>query len=118
MKALRKLIEHRIHPVNDTLSIGVLDDPGHGGACYSYMVESGDFPQMVSIKFQNGTIPENGVNGVTHIALLEVKDGAKVPSARRLTADQLEWHANWRGGTLAVVDGPEAALRVLGVMSA
>ena len=48
--------------------------------------------------------------------LVEVKDGAKAPSARRLTPDQLEWHGKWQGGSLAVVDGPEAALRVLGVV--
>jgi hypothetical protein len=48
--------------------------------------------------------------------LLEVKDGRKVPSARRLTEDQLKWHGAWRGGPLAVVDGVDAALRVLGVM--
>ena len=55
-----------------------------------------------------------GIRGRT--ALFEVKDGAKVPSARRLTEDQLKWHAAWQGGTLAVVDSPEAALRALGVM--
>ena len=48
--------------------------------------------------------------------LVEVKDGAKAPSARRLTPDQLDWHGKWQGGSLAVVDGPEAALRVLGVV--
>jgi Holliday junction resolvase len=48
--------------------------------------------------------------------LLEVKDGRKVPSARRLTEDQLKWHGAWRGGPLAVVDGVDAALRVLGVL--
>ena len=35
-----------------------------------------------------------GIRGKT--ALLEVKDGAKVPSARRLTEDQLKWHAACR----------------------
>ncbi len=55
-----------------------------------------------------------GIRGRT--ALLECKDGAKPPSARKLTPDQLIWHAAWQGGTLAVVDSPEAALRVLGVM--
>lgn len=49
--------------------------------------------------------------------LMEVKDGAKPPSARRLTPDQLDWHAAWQGGALAVVDSPEAALRALGVMA-
>ena len=31
--------------------------------------------------------------------------------------DQLKWHREWNGGTLAIVDSPEAALRVLGVMA-
>ena len=48
--------------------------------------------------------------------LFEVKDGKKPPSERRLTEQQLEWHGAWRGGPLAVVDGPDAALRVLGVI--
>jgi hypothetical protein len=48
--------------------------------------------------------------------LMEVKDGQKPPSARRLTEDQLKWHGAWRGGPLAVVDGVEAALRALGVI--
>jgi hypothetical protein len=51
-------------------------------------------------------------------ALIEVKDGAKPPSARQLTPAQLKWHAEWRGGTLCVVDNIEAALRVLKVMAA
>jgi hypothetical protein len=48
--------------------------------------------------------------------LMEVKDGQKPPSARRLTEDQLKWHGVWRGGPLAVVDGVDAALRALGVI--
>jgi len=48
--------------------------------------------------------------------LLEVKDGKKPPSERRLTEDQVRWHGAWRGGPLAVVDGVDAALRTLGVM--
>jgi Holliday junction resolvase len=48
--------------------------------------------------------------------LLEVKDGRRPPSERRLTEDQLKWHGAWRGGPLAVVDGPEAALRMLAVI--
>jgi Holliday junction resolvase len=48
--------------------------------------------------------------------LMEVKDGRKTPSARRLTEDQLRWHGAWNGGPLAVVDGVDAALRMLGVL--
>jgi hypothetical protein len=55
-----------------------------------------------------------GYRGKT--ALVEVKDGARPPSERRLTDDQLTWHGNWRGGTLAVVCDVESALRVLKTM--
>ena len=55
-----------------------------------------------------------GFQGQT--VLLEVKNGRAPPSERRLTEQQLEWHGAWRGGPLAVVDGVDAALRVLGVI--
>jgi Holliday junction resolvase len=48
--------------------------------------------------------------------LMEVKDGNKSPSARLLTEDQLRWHGSWKGGALAVVDSPDAALRMIGVI--
>jgi Holliday junction resolvase len=46
--------------------------------------------------------------------LLEIKDGNKPASARKLTPDQIVWHQNWRGGTIAVVESVEDALRVIG----
>jgi len=61
-------------------------------------------------------VPDLLVGHQGHTLLMEVKDGQKPPSHRRLTEDQLKWHGAWRGGTLAVVDGPESALRVLGVI--
>ena len=48
--------------------------------------------------------------------LMEIKDGQKPPSARRLTEQQLTWHGAWRGGPVAIVDGVDAALRALGVL--
>ena len=48
--------------------------------------------------------------------LMEVKDGLKPPSKRALNEDQLRWHGSWNGGALAVVDSPDAALRILGVL--
>ena len=48
--------------------------------------------------------------------LIEVKDAKQPPSKRRLTEDQIRWHGAWCGGPVAVVDGIEAALRVLGVV--
>lgn len=43
------------------------------------------------------------------LTLLEIKDGAKPPSARKLTPDQERWHAEWRG-QVAVVENVEQAL--------
>lgn len=54
-----------------------------------------------------------GKNRVTYF--MEVKDGSKPPSARRLTEDQLRWHGAWRGGPVAVVCDVESALRVVRV---
>lgn len=44
--------------------------------------------------------------------LLEVKDGAKPPSARRLTPDQADWHRHW---PVAVVTSVDEALRAVGL---
>lgn len=43
---------------------------------------------------------------------LEVKDGTKPPSARKLTPDQLDWHARWRG-QVTVVESADEAERVV-----
>ena len=44
--------------------------------------------------------------------LLEVKDGEKPPSARRLTDDEREWQDRWTGECWTV-ESVEAALRVV-----
>jgi Holliday junction resolvase len=48
------------------------------------------------------------------LVLLEVKDGAKVPSARKLTADQIDWHREWADVPLHVVESAEQALKAMG----
>lgn len=45
--------------------------------------------------------------------LMEIKDGAKVPSARKLTPDEAEWHDLWRG-EVYVVKSVTQALIVIG----
>ena len=40
--------------------------------------------------------------------LLEVKDGAKPPSARKLTEDQQTWHAQCKGPVVVVTSRDEA----------
>lgn len=71
---MRTLTDHKVNPANDTLVITVLDDPGAGGACHQYRVDSTDphFHVPTEICFQNGPINEVGVNGLTHEALLAI----------------------------------------------
>lgn len=54
-----------------------------------------------------------GAFGVT--LLIEVKDGTKPPSARKLTSDQEIWHRAWTGGPLVIVTDIEGAIRAVNV---
>ena len=47
-----------------------------------------------------------------HTFLVEIKTGAR----KRLTDLQADFFENWSGSTLARVDSPEAALRMIGVL--
>lgn len=49
--------------------------------------------------------------------LLEVKDGAKCASDRKLTEPQQEWHRIWRGLPVAVVEDVDQALRAVGAVT-
>jgi hypothetical protein len=81
----RKLTDHKINPANDTLDIEVIDQPGSGGANHLYGVYGMDMQKNPSadetckseqtcqrILFQNGPIPEFGVNGLTQEVLLAI----------------------------------------------
>lgn len=70
---MRTLDDHKVNPANETLTVSVLDEPGQGGANHIYEISGGESPQTY-IVFQNGPISEggNGVNGVTHEALLSI----------------------------------------------
>ena len=76
---MRTLNEHKINPGNDTLTITVLDEPGHGGANHKYVIsgqkaDSEHDGVMARLSFQNGpiSVDGNGMNGITHEALLAV----------------------------------------------
>lgn len=51
-----------------------------------------------------------GFRGVN--LFVEVKDGSKPPSARKLTPSQSEWHAAWKG-QVAIVSSVEEAIDLL-----
>jgi len=46
--------------------------------------------------------------------LLEIKDGKRPPSQKKLTDDQVAWHKAW-GGSVTVVENPDQALRAVGL---
>jgi hypothetical protein len=49
-----------------------------------------------------------GYHGMNY--LLEIKDGDKPPSSRKLTADQVKWHDAWRGSVTVIKSIDDAAL--------
>jgi hypothetical protein len=53
-----------------------------------------------------------GFQGLNY--LMEIKDGDKPPSRRRLTDDEAEWFAQWNGYA-AIVENVDDALRVIGL---
>lgn len=84
---MREINEHKINPANDTITIQVTDEPGSGGANHRYEITGLDADANPSVNdsdpdttkstphvilFQNGPIPEFGVNGVTHEVLLAI----------------------------------------------
>jgi len=82
---MRELNEHKVNPANDVVQILVTDEPGAGGANHRYEISGFDTGTNASLEpangvprdrmvilFQNGTIPENGTNGVTHEVLLAI----------------------------------------------
>lgn len=83
---MRTLVSHKVNGLNENLTIAVLDEPGHGGACHRYGIDikggdlmkaGGDLMKAGScigplIAFQNGPIQEHGVNGVSNESLLAI----------------------------------------------
>jgi hypothetical protein len=47
--------------------------------------------------------------------LIEIKDGSKSPSERRLTAAEAEWHRDWRGH-VAIIENVDQLFALLGVV--
>lgn len=69
--------------------------------------------KVQSLAAVGGGVPDLLVMKGYRLYLLEVKDGAKVPSARKLTEDQVKWHSEWAGAPVAVVENAEQAIKAL-----
>lgn len=79
----RQITNHEVPGANSGITIIATDEPGMGGANHRYEVvginpitntsfDPEDKGQTMLILFQNGTIPEVGVNGITIEALLAI----------------------------------------------
>jgi hypothetical protein len=83
----REITIHHANPANKQLIIHAVDSPGAGGANHHYHIAGlntktnascpfqsryGSPADHATILFQNGPIPEMGVNGVTQEALLAI----------------------------------------------
>ena len=76
-KKIREITSHKVNGLNEALSIGVLDEPGPGGAHHEYLIEAlggaaGEVQNATHIKFQKGPIQEAGVNGISNESLLAI----------------------------------------------
>lgn len=54
-----------------------------------------------------------GIPTVRALAFVEIKDGDKPPSRRALTPDQVEWHQQWNGYPVHIVDSVSEALAIV-----
>jgi len=68
---------------------------------------------VVRIISQGDGIPDLLVGYRGYTILMEVKDGEKVPSARKLTEAEQKFFDDWRGGMLVIVNSVDEALETL-----
>src|ERR1700682_4044900 len=96
---MRRIESHKVAGnENNELSIVVVDESGSGGAIHVYEVGFGyydtyqdapDYYDIATVSFQNGPIPGNGINGVTHEVLLAiVKDRLECFQAGRFPCEE------------------------------
>lgn len=64
----------------------------------------------VRVISQGDGIPDLLIGFMGKTILLEVKDGKKPPSARKLTPAEQKFFDEWRGGSLAVVNSVDEAI--------
>jgi hypothetical protein len=72
-----------------------------------------------SLAAVGGGMPDLIVSVPGFCMMVEVKDGEKPPSARKLTEDQVKFHAEWQGplSTVRDLDGVEVAVKFMRAMS-
>jgi len=72
--------------------------------------KSGAYVRIVTM---GDGVPDLLVGYKGYTLLLEVKDGDKTPSKRKLTQAEQKFFDEWTGGILAIVESVEDALAIL-----
>ena len=68
---------------------------------------------IVRVITQGDGLPDLLVGYNNHTVLMEIKDGRKPPSARKLTENEQKFFDEWKGGPLYKVESVEQALDIL-----
>jgi hypothetical protein len=84
----------------DANEVAIVDALRACGASVRYVTQGDGIPDLLV-----------GYNGYT--ILLEVKDGNKPPSARKLSPAEEKFFMEWTGGMLAKVESVQEALDIL-----
>lgn len=66
--------------------------------------------KVLSLAALGAGVPDLLIHHRGHFQLLEIKDGSKVPSAQKLTPDQIEFHQEW---PVTIVNSIESAIAAL-----
>ncbi len=73
---MREITTHKVNELNEAITITVMDEPGAGGASHVYAMDLGNDSTSPGarwiVEFQNGPIKEQGVNGLSHEALIAI----------------------------------------------
>ena len=67
-----KFTDHVCTEADSHIDITVMDPPGNGGAHHHYAVDVGGTENGMDVRFQNGPVAENGVNGITQETLIAI----------------------------------------------
>jgi hypothetical protein len=63
---------------------------------------------VLDLSRQGGECPDIAIGHGGLVALAEIKDGKKPPSARRYTEAQLRWREHWTGGCMLITSVDDA----------
>lgn len=96
----------------ETMKYGAKKDANHHEVVEA-MQKAGAY--VIDMSHVGKGFPDLIVGFESKTILMEIKNPKTAYGRKGLNKNQLKWKEQWTGGTYCVVDGPEAALRMIGV---